>query len=145
MLIGRETDINIDKYVGRIENNKKSKKKEVFYCEVCKEGFTVDLAYITHLNSPQHNRKLGMSMKVRAVGPDEVKDKLKALRDAKNPQAAVKEEKDELKKEKEEVEAKEEPEALQEEEEEADAEEDLEAMLKACGLPTSFGSKKQKR
>lgn len=38
------------------------------------------MAYITHLNSPHHNSKLGMSMKVRAVTPQEVKAKLQALK-----------------------------------------------------------------
>ena len=66
MLVGRQEGIDIEKYVGRVDK-KKSKKKEVFFCQVCNEGFTVDMALITHLNSPQHNRKLGMSMKVKAV------------------------------------------------------------------------------
>jgi hypothetical protein len=83
MLVGREEDLNIEKYVGRIEKNKKSKKKEVFYCEVCKEGFKCDLAYITHLNSPHHNRKLGMSMKVKAVSTETVIEKLKSMRTGK--------------------------------------------------------------
>jgi len=38
------------------------------------------MAYITHLNSPQHNRKLGMSMKVKAVSTESVIDKLKSLK-----------------------------------------------------------------
>ena len=80
MLIGREEGIDIEKYVGRIEKNKKTKKKEVFYCEVCKEGFTVDIAYITHLNSPQHNSKLGMSMKVKASSTEDVKAYLEDMR-----------------------------------------------------------------
>lgn len=80
MLIGREEGLNIEKYTGRIEKNKKQKNREVFYCEVCKEGFKCDIAYITHLNSPAHNSKLGMSMKVRAVTPQEVKAKLQALK-----------------------------------------------------------------
>lgn len=80
LLVGREENLNIEKYTGRIEKNKRSKTREVFYCEVCKEGFKCDLAYITHLNSPAHNRKLGMNMKVRAVSPQEVKDKLRALK-----------------------------------------------------------------
>jgi hypothetical protein len=80
MLIGREEGLNIEKYTGRIEKNKKQKNREVFYCEICKEGFKCDMAYITHLNSPAHNSKLGMSMKVRAVTPEEVKAKLQALK-----------------------------------------------------------------
>lgn len=43
------------------------------------------MAYITHLNSPKHNRKLGMSMKVKAVSAEEVTQKLKAM---KNPKSA---------------------------------------------------------
>lgn len=80
MLVGREESLNIEKYTGRIEKNKKQKTREVFYCEVCKEGFKCDMAYITHLNSPHHNSKLGMSMKVKAVSAEEVRAKLQALR-----------------------------------------------------------------
>jgi hypothetical protein len=80
MLVAREDSLNIEKYVGRIEKNRKKIKKEIFYCEVCKEGFKCDLAYITHTNSPHHNRKLGMNMKVKAVSLESVADKLKSLR-----------------------------------------------------------------
>ena len=76
----------------RIEKNKKDKNKEVFYCQVCKEGFKCDLAYITHLNSAQHNSKLGMSMKVRAVSAEEVSAKLAALKNNNNNKNAVKKE-----------------------------------------------------
>ena len=54
--------------------------KEVFHCDVCNEGFKCDLAYITHLNTPQHNHKLGMSMKVKAVSTQSVIDKFKSLK-----------------------------------------------------------------
>lgn len=84
MLIGREENLNIEKYVGTIEANKKSKKKEVFFCDVCNEGFKCDMAYITHLNSPKHNRKLGMSMKVKAVSAEEVVQKLKSMKNPKS-------------------------------------------------------------
>ncbi len=59
--------MNIEKYIGRIDTNKKKKVTEVFYCDVCEEGFKCDISYITHLNSPAHNRKIGMNMKVKAV------------------------------------------------------------------------------
>jgi len=34
------------------------------------------LAYITHINSASHNRKLGMNMKVEAVSVETVAEKL---------------------------------------------------------------------
>lgn len=34
-LIAREEGLDIEKYIGKIENAKKIKKREVFYCEVC--------------------------------------------------------------------------------------------------------------
>jgi hypothetical protein len=76
--------------VGRIEKNMKNKKKEIFYCDVCKEGFKCDLAYITHLNSPQHNRKLGMSMKVMAVSTEAVANKFKSMKAEANPNQSAK-------------------------------------------------------
>ena len=85
MLLGRQENLNIEKYMGRVEKNKKNRLKEVFYCEVCKEGFKCDMAYITHLNSPQHNRKLGMSMKVKASSLQDVQAKLMALKRQKDP------------------------------------------------------------
>lgn len=62
--------------MGKIEGTKKKKKTEVFYCEVCKVGFKCDIAYITHINSPSHNRKLGMNMRVEAVSVGTVAEKL---------------------------------------------------------------------
>ena len=38
------------------------------------------MAFITHLNSPQHNRKLGMSNKVKAATPEAVLKRLSALK-----------------------------------------------------------------
>ncbi len=39
------------------------------------------MAYLTHINSPKHNRKLGMSMKVKAVSTEAVIEKLKNMKD----------------------------------------------------------------
>lgn len=72
--------MGIEKYIGKLENNKKNKKTEVFFCEVCKVGFKCDLAYITHVNSSAHNRKLGMNMKVERVSVDSVAEKLASLK-----------------------------------------------------------------
>lgn len=38
------------------------------------------MAYITHVNSPMHNRKLGFSMKVGGSSAEEVAKKLKSLK-----------------------------------------------------------------
>lgn len=71
--------MDTDKFIGKIENNKKKQKTEVFYCEVCKQGFKCDIALITHLNSPSHNSKLGMNMKVMASSKESVAEKLKRM------------------------------------------------------------------
>jgi hypothetical protein len=42
-------------------------------------GFKCDMAYITHVNSPGHNRKLGMNMKVEGVGVEAVQEKLRKM------------------------------------------------------------------
>ncbi len=38
------------------------------------------MAFITHTNSPAHNRKLGMNMKVKGVSVSTIADKIKSLR-----------------------------------------------------------------
>lgn len=79
MLIGRQEGLGIEKYIGKIDTNKKKKATEVFYCDICSEGFKCDMAYITHINSPAHNRKLGMSMKVKSVSLQTVSSKISQL------------------------------------------------------------------
>lgn len=37
------------------------------------------MAYITHINTPAHNRKLGMNMKVKNVSLESVSNKISSL------------------------------------------------------------------
>ena len=83
MLLARDESLDISKYIGKLSNNKKKKITEVFYCDICEEGFKYDLAYLTHLNSPAHNRKLGMNMKVKGVSLDSVAMKIQSLKEKK--------------------------------------------------------------
>ena len=77
MLIGREENLNIEKYVGTIEAN--NKKKEVFLCM----QWRVQIRYGLH-NSPEQSRaqhrKLGKSMKIKTVSAEEVIQKLKSMK-----------------------------------------------------------------
>lgn len=45
------------------------------------------MAYLTHLNSPAHNRKLGMNMKVKNVSIETVSSKISSLINKKNKKA----------------------------------------------------------
>ena len=48
------------------------------------------MAYITHINSPSHNRKLGMNMKVEASSAQSVAEKLAAMSKAKTSKKDIK-------------------------------------------------------
>jgi hypothetical protein len=54
------------------------------------------MAFITHTNSPAHNRKLGMNMKVKGVSVDAIADKIKSLREKKLEKSGITNEVDEL-------------------------------------------------
>lgn len=49
------------------------------------------MAYLTHCNSPQHNRKLGMNMKVKSVSAAAIAEKLSNLRNEATKFARVRE------------------------------------------------------
>lgn len=57
----------------------KNHRKDGFYCQVCNQLYKCDIAYLTHINSQAHNRKLGMSLKVEASTANDVKNKLLGL------------------------------------------------------------------
>lgn len=54
-------------------------RKDGFYCQVCNQLYKCDIAYLTHINSQAHNRKLGMSLKVEGSSVSDVKSKLAHL------------------------------------------------------------------
>ena len=45
-------------------------KEKGFYCETCDCAMNDSITYLDHLNGKQHNRNLGMNMKVPKVGLD---------------------------------------------------------------------------
>ena len=75
-MVGRTEKLAINSRIGREDALKKTRKHGGFFCEVCRELFKCGSAYLTHLNSASHNRKLGMSLKVEGVGAESVRNKL---------------------------------------------------------------------
>lgn len=59
-------------------------KQPGFPCEVCKRIFKDSIAYTDHVNSRQHQRALGISMKVERVSTDDVKNRLAMLKQKKS-------------------------------------------------------------
>ncbi|KAM3143216.1 hypothetical protein pb186bvf_004802 [Paramecium bursaria] len=84
-LQARTEQLDIDNLVGksRVINLEGPKKdKNGFYCELCDELATDSNSWLDHLNSKQHNRLLGMNMKVDKVNLSDVQLKLAGLKQA---------------------------------------------------------------
>ncbi|EZG43487.1 putative C2H2 type zinc-finger protein [Gregarina niphandrodes] len=54
-----------------------------FHCATCECTLKDSAAYMDHLNGKRHNRLLGKSMRVERKDADQVKDRLKALKQKK--------------------------------------------------------------
>ena len=52
-----------------------------FSCPVCQLYFRNSTVYLKHLNSPEHNEKMGMSMKIEDVTDEQVLERINQWED----------------------------------------------------------------
>ena len=64
----------------RKEKNKKIKINATLVCKHCGMAFTDNMAYQEHMNSKQHNKIVGNTMKVKEVTVNTIKEKLLKLK-----------------------------------------------------------------
>ena len=131
-------------------------KKKIFYCEVCDVTFNDSLSLVDHLNGKKHNRVLGMNMKVKKVGYNEVLARLNQMAvtveekkkgeepKSENNESEEQEKPEEEKSKEKKIEKNEKNEEPEEDEfdEFLEDEEELKAMA-AMGIPTEFTSTKR--
>jgi U4/U6.U5 tri-snRNP component SNU23 len=73
---------HLEKSVGRVDvvRPKEGQRGPGFKCEVCDMTYSDSASYLRHVNSAQHQRALGFSMKVKKAGIDQVRQRLESLK-----------------------------------------------------------------
>jgi hypothetical protein len=83
-LRARESFVELAEGINRrkvIGDNVPLSKIGHYSCPVCELYFKDSSVYLRHLNSPQHNQKMGMSLRVRPVTDDEVLERVRQWED----------------------------------------------------------------
>lgn len=81
---------SVELKVGKVKIDKTKKdfdKSLGFSCKLCQVSVKDNLSWLDHLNSPEHNRKIGNHMKVEKISAEAVEDHLKSLKSKKRKAA----------------------------------------------------------
>ena len=86
-------DLNLEDRVGsrtyQVGDQEENKDKAGYYCKLCDANFKDSGSYVSHINGKKHQKMKGVSMRVEKVGADKVRDKLRALKEAKDKDEAA--------------------------------------------------------
>ncbi|VWU49520.1 zinc finger protein, putative [Hepatocystis sp. ex Piliocolobus tephrosceles] len=97
LLEERKENLLLEKNLGKVQiiTNKSTKEQQGgYYCKICDCVLKDSKTYLDHINGKNHNRILGYSMKVKRVSLNDVKEKLKILKEQKDNKKQEKIEKD---------------------------------------------------
>lgn len=82
LLDGRGVELHLDAKLGKTETFEGGARRAGYHCSLCDRVYPDSSALLDHINSREHQARLGFGMRVKRSSVDDVKSKLDARRRA---------------------------------------------------------------